>query len=210
MDVAEIEAVSKAGTGVSKSVTLFPLFVKLSRRRVVVVGGGAVAASKLRALLDAGADVSVIAPDICPEIARTGVRTRRRAFSADDLDGAWMVIAAAPPAVNREVAVAAEARQLFVNAVDDRAHATAYACSVLRRSGVTVAISTAGEAPALAALLREGLEALLPAELGTWMRTASTLREGWKSARLAMPERRPALLDALNRLYGRSRAVPQP
>ena len=137
---------------------VYPVFLKLAGKRVVVVGGGPVAAAKLEGLLAAGALVTVVAPEISPEIEREGVTVRRRTFRRDDLDGAWWVVAAAPPEVNREVQDAAEARQLFVNAVDDPDHATAYLGSVVRRDGVTMAISTDGRAPALAGLLREALE----------------------------------------------------
>ena len=81
----------------------------------------------------------------------------------------WFVVAAAPPEVNRQVAAAAHARGLFVNAVDDMADASAYPGAVVRRAGVTMAISTDGEAPALAGLMREALEALLPEDLDRWM-----------------------------------------
>lgn len=133
---------------------MFPVFLDLRSRRVVVVGGGAVAAAKLDALVAAGAEVTVVAPEVVPEIARRGVAVVRRPFEASDLDGAWWVVAAAPKAVNRRVREAAEARRVFVNAVDDPAHATAYLGGVVRRVGVTVAISTDGRAPALAGLLR--------------------------------------------------------
>ena len=92
------------------------------------------------------------------------------------------VVAAAPPDVNREVAAAAHARGLFVNAVDDVESASAYAGAVFRRAGVTIAISTDGEAPALAGLVREALEALLPEELDRWMECAREARQQWLDA----------------------------
>jgi len=181
---------------------LYPAFLKLHRRRVLIVGGGGVAASKLEALRRAGADIVVIAPEVCEAIERAGVSVVRRAFQPDDLDGAWLVVAAAPPAVNRVVAEAAEARRLFVNAVDDPAHASAYLGGVVRRGGVTLAISTDGEAPALAGLLREAFEALLPdQDLERWLDEARRLRRDWKAQAVPMPERRPQLLDALVGLY---------
>jgi siroheme synthase-like protein len=127
----------------------------------------------------------------------------RRAFVESDLDGAWYVVAAAPPHVNRQVLEAAERRHVFVNAVDDPANATAFAGGVVRRSGVTLAISTDGRAPALAGLLREALDAWLPADLETWMSTADEMRRNWKRDGVPMEQRRPGLLDALNRLYER-------
>jgi uroporphyrin-III C-methyltransferase/precorrin-2 dehydrogenase/sirohydrochlorin ferrochelatase len=108
------------------STELFPTFLKLAGRPVLVVGGGPVAASKLASLLAAGAEVTVVAPDVVPEIERSGVRIERRAFAEGDLDRAWFVVAAAPPEVNSQVALAAEQRRVFVNAVDDPASASAY------------------------------------------------------------------------------------
>src|SRR5437667_11610716 len=119
---------------------LLPLFLNLTGRTVVLVGGGRVAAGKLRQLLAAGANVTVVAPEIRDEIiALVGrpfegrldgeperLALHARPFEASDLDGAWLVVAAATPDVNRAVAAAAETRHLFVNAVDDPPNATAY------------------------------------------------------------------------------------
>jgi uroporphyrin-III C-methyltransferase/precorrin-2 dehydrogenase/sirohydrochlorin ferrochelatase len=182
---------------------VFPAFLQLRSRRVVLIGGGRVAAGKLEALLAAGADVTVVAPDVRPELEQAGVVVHRRAFVEDDLDGAWWVVAAAPADVNRQVLAAAESRRVFVNAVDDPAHATAYAGGVVRRGGVTIAISTDGRAPALAGLLREALEAWLPADIDQWMRAADAARREWKEQQVPIGKRRPRLLDVLNELYER-------
>jgi uroporphyrin-III C-methyltransferase/precorrin-2 dehydrogenase/sirohydrochlorin ferrochelatase len=184
-------------------VELYPAFLKLAGRRVVVVGGGPVAAGKIAGLLGAGALVEVIAPDVRNEIERTGVTIHRRAFEVADVDGAWYVVAAAPPAVNRQVLAAGESRQVFVNAVDDPDHASAYAGGVVRRSGVTIAISTGGRAPAIAGLLREALDAWLPGNLDEWLAAADEARREWKQHGVAMDDRRPQLLQVLNRLYER-------
>jgi siroheme synthase-like protein len=189
---------------------VFPVFLRLAGRRVLVVGGGAVAASKLPGLRKANARVTVVAPEIRPEIEEAGVRLLHRHFRPKDLASAWLVVAAATPEVNRRVASAAEARQVFVNAVDDPRSASAYLGGVFDRAGVTVSISTGGEAPALAGLLREGLEALVPEEVGDWLEQARTLRREWRANRTPMASRRPLLLEALNRLYaerGRARVL---
>ena len=180
---------------------VYPVFLKLAGRRVLLVGGGTVAAAKLDGLLAAGAQVTVVAPEISPALARAGVSLHRRPFRPDDLDGVWWVVAAAPPEVNRQVQAAAEARQLFVNAVDDPAHATAYLGSIVRRDGVTMAISTGGRAPALAGLIREALDAWLPQDLEKWMSAADAARREWKEGGVPMEQRRPRLLETLNRLY---------
>jgi uroporphyrin-III C-methyltransferase/precorrin-2 dehydrogenase/sirohydrochlorin ferrochelatase len=186
---------------------LLPIFLKLAGRRVLVVGGGPVAAAKLASLRDTGAEVVLVAPAIgAParaEIARHpgAVTVVERAFEERDLEGAWLVVAAAPPEVNRQVAAAAEVRRLFVIAVDDPAAASAYGGGTLRRGGVTVAISTDGQAPALAGLLREGLDAVIPQDMDTWVAEARAQRHAWRAAHVPMTERRPLLLRALNRLY---------
>jgi len=183
----------------------FPLFLKLGGRRVLLVGAGRVAWWKLETLLAAGADVTVVAPAALPEFSRAPARLVLRPFEEDDLDGVWLVVSAATPDVNRRVAAAASARRVFVNSVDDPDHATAYAGSVLRRDGVTVAVSTDGRAPALARLLREALDSLLPADVSSWTDVARGLRRAWREARVPLEARRPLLLHALNRLYPRER-----
>nr|HEX4319065.1 bifunctional precorrin-2 dehydrogenase/sirohydrochlorin ferrochelatase [Kofleriaceae bacterium] len=182
--------------------SLYPAFLRLDGLPAVVVGGGAVAAGKLDQLLAAGARVTVIAPDIAPAIReRANVARVERAFEPADLDDARWVIAAATPAVNREVAAAAGARGLFVNAVDDKAAATAYLGGVVRRGDVAIAISTGGLAPALAGLLREALDALLPHDVTRWTELAAVARAEHKRDGVAMSARRPLLLRALERLY---------
>lgn len=180
---------------------LFPVFLRLAGRPVLLVGGGSVAASKLAGLRHAGANVTVVAPRISPAIARSGARLAQRRFRAADLDGQWFVVSAAPRDVNRAVARAAARRRIFVNAVDDPVHATAYLGGVLHRDGVTIAVSTNGLAPALAGLLREGLECVLPADLARWLTRARWLRRQQRRAGVPMADRRPQLLDALTRLY---------
>ena len=230
---------------------LLPLFLNLTGRAVVLVGGGPVATAKLRQLLAAGARVRVIAPEITDEIRQVAaqgfpasaggrddpamawlaeapeargrqprdrgperaaprpdatcdpvrVTIVQRSFVPADLDGAWLVVAAATPEVNRHVAEVAETLRLFVNAVDDPANATAFLSGVVRRDGVTLAISTSGAAPALTALLREGLEALLPRDLATWVWQARVARVAWRREGVPMNARKPRLLQALNALY---------
>jgi uroporphyrin-III C-methyltransferase/precorrin-2 dehydrogenase/sirohydrochlorin ferrochelatase len=185
---------------------LLPIFLKLQGRKVLVVGGGPVAAAKIASLRDTGALITVVAPEISSALRAQAVSVLPRPFAPPDLDGAWLVIAAAPPEVNRQVAAAVEAsgRPLFVVAVDDPTAASAYGGGTLRRGGVTVAISTDGQAPALAGLLREGLEAVIPADLDAWVAEARALRAGWRADRVPLAQRRPLLLRALNRLYGHS------
>lgn len=177
------------------------MFVKLAGRRVLVVGAGTVAASKLAALIPTGADLTVVAPVISDAVARAGVRVFQRPFDERDLDGQWLVVSAAPPEVNRVVAEHAGRRGLFVNAVDDPPNASAYLGGVVRRSGVTIAISTSGRAPAIAGLLREGIDAMLPPDLDQWLAHADELRQRWRERAVPMADRRPELVEAIVGLY---------
>jgi uroporphyrin-III C-methyltransferase/precorrin-2 dehydrogenase/sirohydrochlorin ferrochelatase len=189
---------------------LYPLFLKLAGRDVLVVGGGPVGTSKTQALVEAGARVTVVAPVLSAELRALGaagtVTLAERAFTESDADGAWFIVAAATGDVNRAVSAAGEARRTFVLAVDDPAVASAYGAGVVRRGGVTVAVSTDGRAPALAGLLREGLEAVLPDEVASWTAEAESERKRWKAAGVPMAARRPMLLQALNQLYARREA----
>ena len=196
---------------------LLPLFLNLTGRSVLLVGGGPVAAAKLKQLLAAGARVRVVSPEIREEISdlARGVAPRdggpestarqititQRPFEPADLDGVWLVVAAATPEANRQVAEIAETRRVFVNAVDDPANASAFLSGVVRRDGVTLAISTSGQAPALAALLREGLDLLLPSDLASWIEQARAERVVWRRDGVPMEARKPKLLRALNALY---------
>lgn len=182
---------------------LFPLFLRLAGRRVLVVGGGAVGAAKAEALRASAAEVVVVAPVVDARLKAGGFMVHERAFRESDLDGAWLVVAAAPPGVNAEVARRAEARRLFVNVVDDVEKATAYLGGVVRRGGVTLAVSTEGAAPALAGLVREALQALLPDDLRLWLTVGRRERARWRRERRPHAEVRPLLLEALNRIYAR-------
>ncbi|CAN5899369.1 hypothetical protein BH11MYX3_BH11MYX3_18790 [soil metagenome] len=186
------------------STALYPVFLKLDGLPVVVVGGGPIAAGKLDGLLAAGARVTVIAPVIVNAIralADPRITLVERAFVPADLDGARWVVAAAPPEVNQQVSAAATARGLFVNAVDDTSAATAYLGGVIRRGEVEVAISTGGAAPALAGLLREALDSLLPHDLDRWVDVAKRARADWKRSGVPITVRRSLLLRTLIQLY---------
>ena len=190
---------------------LYPVFLKLDGKRVLVVGGGNVAAGKVPALLEAGALVTVVAPRVVPALCRTGVAVHERPFAPSDLDGVRWVVAAATPDVNRAVAQEADRRGIFVNAVDDLEPASAYLGGVVKKAGLILAISTGGGAPALAGLLREALERVIPDDIAAWLETAREERVRWRAAGVPMAERRPLLLRALNELYARrDRHVPAP
>src|SRR5580700_5733474 len=146
---------------------LHPLFLKLEGREVLVVGAGRIAERKIAELVEAKARVRVVAPEASESVkalaAARAVRWEARTFEERDADGAWLIVAATgDKGVQKLVADAADVRRTFVVAVDDKANASAYGGAVVRRGAVAIAISTTGESPALARLLREVLEHALP------------------------------------------------
>lgn len=183
--------------------SLHPLFLKLQRRLVLVVGAGPVAERKVASLLEARASVRVVAPEATAglqRLARAGdVTWHARAFAEADVDEAWLVFAAtSDPAAQRRVAAAAEARRVFVIAVDDPPNASAYSGAVVRRSPFTIAISSSGETPALTRLVREVIEHVLPSD--AWVEHAKKLRARWLAAGTPMGERFGELVRELARL----------
>lgn len=159
----------------------FPVSLELRGRRCVVLGGGEMAEPKVRALLDAGADVTVIAPDPSDAVAALGRQGRislvQRRYAHGDLAGAFLAIAAADPALHADAFTEAEAERVLFNAVDDVAHCHFAAPSVVRRGDLTVAISTGGRAPALAKRLREQLSEVLAPEYAAVVELLSEARE---------------------------------
>jgi len=158
-----------------KRVDYLPVFLRLEARRVVVVGGGAVARRKVRWLLKAGARVSVVAPTLHPQLAQLAARGELmhlgEEFDASQLEDSIAVVAATTErAVNRAVSLAARARNLPVNVVDDPDLSTFIFPAIIERSPIIVAVGTAGNAPVLARRVRAQIEALLPARLGALAR----------------------------------------
>ncbi len=139
----------------------FPLLLDLTGRRVVVVGGGTVGTRRARALVETGADVVVVAPELTEELRELPVELRARAYRADDLDGAWLAVACTDVAdVNAEVAADAERRRLFCVRADAAAAGSARVPAVARHGGVTVAVN-GGDDPRRAQALRDVIAAAL-------------------------------------------------
>jgi siroheme synthase-like protein len=154
--------------------SLFPIFVKLAGRRCLLVGAGEVALQKIPSLLQAEAQLRIVAPRVRPEIAALAVdgkiELHKREFAASDLDHTFLVVAATDdPAVNAHVYEGAVARNILCNSVDDPPHCDFYFGSIVTRGDLQIAISTAGESPALAQRLRREIDEQLPAELGPWL-----------------------------------------
>jgi precorrin-2 dehydrogenase/sirohydrochlorin ferrochelatase len=164
---------------------LFPIFLKLTGRRCLVVGAGNLAESKIESLRAAHAHVTVIAPWASPRIldlAAAGELTlHQRPFQIGDVAAAepryfLAVTATDVPAVNRAVYLEAVAHDILCNAVDDPPFCDFYFPSVVRRGDLQIAISTAGQSPALAQRLRKELNAALPLDLGAWLAELGNLR----------------------------------
>ncbi len=152
--------------------SVYPAFLRLQGRRCVVVGGGAIAEGKVLGLLDAGARVTVVSPAISrrlEDLAGQGmIALWRRPYRTGDLAAAFLAIAATDDGVvNIAVWAEAEQRGVLLNAVDDLPHCSFIAPSIHRHGDVTVAVSTAGQSPALAVRLRERIAHTVGPEYGT-------------------------------------------
>lgn len=174
---------------------LYPIFIDLRDRPVLLVGGGAVAARKALPLLAAGARLRVGAPALGPELqallAAGRISHLPGTFRADWLDGAWLAIAATDDrAVNLAVAEAAEARRIPVNVVDDAALCRFQVPAVVQRGPLQVAISSAGQAPVLARRLRERLERELDDSLGALASLLGRWRQRIRARLPRVPQRR--------------------
>jgi siroheme synthase-like protein len=155
-------------------------------RLVVVVGAGRVAARKIEGLLELGARVTVIAPEVGPQVRAWHDAGRltlhERAFRPDDLDDAWLAVTATPDAsVNDAVKRAGDERRQFVNSADDPAHCSFTLMSVVRRADIVVAIGTGGRSPALATWLKRRAQAELGPEYETLLELLSEAREELRS-----------------------------
>ena len=163
----------------------YPLMLKVKGEACLVVGGGSVALQKVRALRRAGADVTVVSPEISTALRRLRVRRVARKFRAGDVAGRILVIAATDdPMVNRAVFEACRKRAIPVNVVDVPELCSFIVPSIVRRGPVVVAVSTGGQSPSLAKALRRRIEALLPASLG---RTARRLGRERRRILRALP-----------------------
>ena len=156
----------------------FPFFLDLEGREGLVVGGGAVAARKVRKLLPCGPRLTVAAPEILPEIeALPGLTLIRRAFEPSMLEGKFFVIAATDSReANREIAGLCRERGILVNAVDDKEACTFLFPALVRRGELTVGVSTAGASPSAAVWVKERVDGLLPEDFGALLDYLVSLR----------------------------------
>jgi len=158
------------------------VFLDLTGRRCAVIGGGSVAQAKVEALLDSGADVRVISPELTPVLATMAESERvshvARNYRPGDLADAYLVVASCDdPVVNEQVSRESAELNVLVNVVDDAPSSTFIVPSVMRRGDLAIAVSTGGKAPALAVRLRERLERTFGSEYGRFLEIAGELRE---------------------------------
>jgi precorrin-2 dehydrogenase/sirohydrochlorin ferrochelatase len=158
----------------------FPLFMDLNGAVCLLVGGGAVSARKARALLEAGALLRIVAPEVIPELAGLDparVQIRLRSYKAADLDGVRLAFAATDSEqVNRQVFLDARERGIPVNVADAPRDCTFILPAVFRDGSLCVAVSTGGASPSLAGRLRDRIRDSLGEEAGAWLKVLSELR----------------------------------
>ncbi len=182
----------------------YPALLDLRGRLVLLVGGGRVAARKLTSLLEAGARVRLVAPELCPEtrerVGAPGVELRQRGFEAGDLKGAWLVISATDDeTLNRAVAQAAERARVFVNVVDVPPLCSFIVPAVVRRGELTLAVSTGGASPAAAKRLRQELQKQFGPEWGVYLAILRAARQKLTALGRPAEQNRPlfyALVDS--------------
>ena len=179
-----------------------PLFTKLKQRPCTVVGGGDIAARKITLLIKAGADITVISPQLCDQLnelaSKQVIKVKQRDFQAGDLAGSVLAIAATDDeATNHAVAAEAHAYNIPINAVDNPAISSVIMPAIIDRSPVVIAISSGGASPVLTRRLRAKLETQLPSRLGELARLAGQFRDKIKQRFATVNERRLFWEDVL-------------
>ena len=141
----------------------YPIYLNLTNKRSIIVGGGTIAEGKVTGLLEADAKVVIIAPEVTPtvrELAESGkIVWEQRAYHDGDLEGAAIAISATDdPEVNHQVWDEANRRGILINVVDDVPYCNFIAPAIVRRGDITIALSTNGKMPALAAHMRREMD----------------------------------------------------
>jgi precorrin-2 dehydrogenase/sirohydrochlorin ferrochelatase len=172
----------------------YSIIVRLDGRRVLVVGGGAIALRKATGMVQAGAAVTVVSPQFVDGFDALGVSLVHRPYQSSDVDGAWLVVAATnDPQVQQQIFDDAERGRVFVNAVDDPDRCSYILPAVVRRGPVIVSVSTQGRSPALAGQLRDRLADALPDDLeriadDVWQRRREIQARGESTEDHAWPD----------------------
>jgi uroporphyrin-III C-methyltransferase/precorrin-2 dehydrogenase/sirohydrochlorin ferrochelatase len=160
---------------------MLPIFLKLKDRDCLLVGAGTIALEKIGSLLATGLRLRIVAPEANAEIrqlaAEGAVLWIEKRWEPSDLDGMYLVITATnDPAVNQAVYQAATEKRILCNSVDDVPNCDFYFGSVVNRGDLQIAISTAGQSPAVAQRLRREIDEQLPQDLGPWLESLGNLR----------------------------------
>ena len=157
---------------------LYPILLDISKKRILIIGGGSVAARKARGVLDAGAtDVAAVAPDFCDSFP-AGIRRIERGFEDADLDGVWLCFTTTDnPVLNARIVQLCQAREILVNRADrDNDNAGDFTVPAVHRAGaITVAVSAAGS-PAIAAGIRTDIAKSLDPAWGEYASAMATIR----------------------------------
>lgn len=148
---------------------LYPVMLNMEKRLAAIIGGGGVGYRKVKDLLDAGAKIKIVAPELHQGIIKLAdknpglIEIVQREYQSGDLDGAMIVFSATDdPELNARILFEAEAKGIFVNAVDDPPNCTFFVPSHARRGDLLLAVSTGGSSPAMAAKIRRILEDHIP------------------------------------------------
>ena len=183
-----------------KQAKLFPMFLKLADRPCLVVGAGAVAESKIASLLEARADVRVVAPQATSKIrswaAARRVLWRKRGFQSGDLRNIFLVVAAtSSTALHKRIFREATKGGVLCNVVDVPDLCDFYYPAVVQRGALQIAVSTSGKSPALAQRLRKELEKQYRPEYEDWLEQLGEFRDRLQSRKLDPDERKRRLHD---------------
>ena len=162
--------------------TYYPIYLQLNEQPCIVIGGGKIAEGKIEGLLTAGAKVTIVSPDLTSRlrelVERNQITHIARVYQPGDLAGAFMVICGTDQTeINHQVWQEASANRQLVNVVDNTPRCNFIAPAILRKGDLTIAISTAGKAPALAVRLKERLQNQIGSEYERFLELSGQLRE---------------------------------
>jgi siroheme synthase-like protein len=190
----------------------YPVFLDIAGKPAVVIGGGDVAHQKVKGLIDAGADVTVVGPELQPDLQSLAgdgkLRHIAREYRPGDLDGYFLAFVATDDrSINAAVATEARERRVLVNAVDDKPNCDFIMPAIAQRGSIIVAVSTSGTSPAMARKMREELETFLTEDYALMLDLAAEVREELLAEGvMAPPDVWNAALDAdVKRLLGEGR-----
>lgn len=180
----------------------FPMFVDIKKKKCLIVGGGTVALRKVQVLLDFGADVVVVAPEVFPKIKEYPVTVYQRNFEKEDLQGCELVVAATDDAgLNHEIAEAAQKQKIPVNAVDQQEDCSFIFPSYVREQELVGAFSSGGNSPVLTQYLKKYMAQILTAELGEANAYLGSIRPVVKKELDTEAMRKKVYQQVLNELF---------